>query len=242
MTEKWHGARSIGILAGGLCALLSAMGMRAEAATLRVLPVRVELAAGKQFCALTIANDDAASTTLQIRGYGWRKDGEGNDRLDPDAGLVVNPSIVSIPAGETRLVRCSLPAGGGAREESYRLVIDELPTGPVAPGMLRTLLRVSIPLFRAPANAAPMLNWAVVKGADGQPRIALANQGDRHVQVAAVILHPAGSGKAVKLERGFYLLAGGRIELPLASQAAIARVEVQTTRGTLPASRAVGER
>ncbi|KEQ52685.1 molecular chaperone [Sphingobium chlorophenolicum] len=242
MTGKGHGAGIFGILAVGLCALLSATATPAEAAALRVLPVRIELAADKQFCALTVANDDAAATTIQIRGYGWRKDGEGNDRLDPDAGPAVNPSIVSIPAGETRLIRCSLPAGGGGREESYRLVIDELPTGPVAPGMLRTLLRISIPLFRAPAGAAPMLDWAMVKGGGGQPRIAIANRGDRHVQVAGVSLYPSGSGKAATLERGFYLLAGGRIELPLETPAAIARVEVQTTKGTLVASRADGER
>lgn len=243
MTSKSRGARPVRVLAGGLCALLSAMGPAADAAALRMSPVHIELAAGKQFCALAIANDDAASTTVQIRGFGWRKDRAGGDQLDPDAGLVVNPSIVSIAGGETRLVRCSLPVGGGSREESYRLVIDELPTAPVAPGTLRTLLRVSIPVFRAPIKAAPLLDWAIVKGADGQSRLVLANQGDRHAQVTAISLHPAvPGGPVVRLERGFYLLAGGTIELPVKPPAAIARVEVETTNGTLVASRAAGER
>ncbi|MFC4594332.1 molecular chaperone [Sphingobium tyrosinilyticum] len=214
--------------------------MPADAASLRILPVRIELAAEKQFCALTIANDDVNPATVQVRGFGWRKDGGGNDLLDPDTGPMVNPSIVSIPAGETRLIRCGLPPKSGSREESYRLVIDELPTSTAAPGTVRTLLRVSIPLFRAPSGAAPLLRWSVHMGAKGAT-LSLINQGDRHIQGTAVNLRLAnGSTRAVKLDKGFYLLADGRIPLPIGplDGSSIAGVEIETTRGALIASRA----
>ena len=214
--------------------------MPADAASLRILPVRIELAAEKQFCALTIANDDANPTTVQVRGFGWRKDSAGNDLLDAAAGPMVNPSIVSIPAGETRLIRCGLPPKSGSREESYRLVIDELPTSTAAPGTVRTLLRVSIPLFRAQSSAVPLLNWSVEKGANG-PALSLVNRGDRHIQGTAVNLRLAnGSRRAVKLDKGFYLLADGRILLPIETLdgSSIAGVEIETTRGALIASRA----
>ncbi|WP_242123830.1 fimbria/pilus periplasmic chaperone [Sphingobium sp. Sx8-8] len=245
MTGKSYGAWSgWGLAVRGLCALLTAVTAPADAAALRILPVRIEMVAERQFCAFSIANDDAAATTVQIRGFGWRKDSAGNDELDPETGPMVNPSIVSIAGGESRLIRCSLPAKAGSREESYRLVIDELPTSAAEPGTVRTLLRVSIPLFRVQSGASPQLRWSLGKGADG-PLLMLANQGDRHIQAVGVNLRLAnGSAQAVKLDRGFYLLADGQIMLPVGplDGSSIAGVDVQTTQGKLAASRAGSER
>ncbi|WP_176590799.1 molecular chaperone [Sphingobium sp. EM0848] len=245
MTGNLYGSRpSRGLAAAGLCALLIAGTPPADAASLRILPVRIEMAAEKQFCALSIANDDANATTVQIRGFGWRKDETGNDQLDPDTGPMVNPSIVSIPSGGTRLIRCSLPAKARPREESYRLVIDELPTATAAPGTVRTLLRFSIPLFRVRSSASPLLSWSLGKGAGGQSKLILVNQGDRHAQAVAISLRfREGGRQAVKLDRSFYLLADGRIELPVGplDGRSIMGVEVETTQGKLIASRASSE-
>ncbi|WP_082718683.1 MULTISPECIES: fimbrial biogenesis chaperone [unclassified Sphingobium] len=245
MTIRRHGAgpgRDLAVMVG---ALFWGIAPSANAGALRILPVRIEMAAEKQFCSLTIANDDKAPATVQVRGFGWRKDANGIDLLDPDGGPVVNPSILSIPGGSSRLVRCSLPARSGSREESYRLIIDELPMATVAPGTVRTLLRISMPIFRAPSGAAPLLRWSVGKGADGRRTLILFNQGDRHVQVTAIDMTPAGAGgKVTRLDRGFYLLAGGRIDLPLESPDgdAISGVQVETATGPLAASTAVAER
>ncbi|WP_375197337.1 molecular chaperone [Sphingobium sp.] len=245
MTGKSHGARpGRGLARAGLCALLTAGTASADAASLRILPVRIEMAAEKQFCAFTVANDDANATTVQIRGFGWRKDEAGNDQLDPDAGPMLNPSIVSIAGGESRLIRCSLPARSGPHEESYRLIVDELPTGTAAAGTVRTLLRVSIPLFRGPSGTSPLLDWSIGRGAEG-PALLLANRGGRHIQALAVTLRFAnGLSQALKLERGFYLLADGRIQLPLGPLEGrdVAGVEVETTEGKLIASRASSAR
>ena len=238
MTGSCH-AGPAGVLAAiGLCALCGT-APAVNAATLRILPVRIEMAAEKQFCSLTIANDDATPATVQIRGFGWRKDASGADQLDPADGPVVNPSILSIPGGASRLVRCSLPARSGPREESYRLIIDELPTATSAPGTVRALLRISMPLFRAPSAAAPLLRWSAAKVADGRWTLSLFNQGDRHVRVTAVNLRAAeGGGAIAHIDRGFYLLAGGRIDLPVEfpDGRAVAAVQVETTQGPLAAS------
>jgi P pilus assembly protein, chaperone PapD len=211
----------------------------AIAGTLRVAPVRVEVAPNKQFCSLSLSNDGAEPATMQIRGYGWTRDRAGNDLLDQAGGPTVNPSIIAIPAGETRLVRCSLPNRPSAVEESYRLIIDELPGIDPAPGTIRTLLRISIPVFRAPAGASPSIGWAVEPGREGAGRLVISNRGNRHSQVLAIILHPkASKAEPVRLTRGFYLLPGGEAELPLPSLTAgdIAAVEVETAQGRLPAT------
>jgi len=238
MTGSCHGAGPARVLAAiGLCALFG-MAQAVDAATLRILPVRIEMAADKQFCSLTISNDDATPATVQIRGFGWRKDANGVDQLDPVDGPVVNPSIVSIPGRASRLVRCSLPAHTGPREESYRLIIDELPTATTVPGTVRALLRISMPIFRAPPGAAPALRWSAAKVADGGWMLSLFNQGDRHVQVTGVTLRAAAGGDVVaRVDRGFYLLAGGRIDLPVQPPGgrAVTTVQVETAQGPLTA-------
>ncbi len=211
----------------------------ALAGTLRIAPVRVEVAPKKQFCSLSLSNDGAEPAIVQIRGYGWSRDDDGNDLLDQANGPAVNPSIVTIPTGETRLIRCSLPNKAGPVEESYRLVMDELPGANPAPGTIRTLLRISIPVFRAPVGAAPAMGWSVEKGHGGATRLTLVNRGNRHAQILAVILRPEASrAEPVRLARGFYLLAGGRVALPLPTPAAggVAAVELETTQGRLAAS------
>lgn len=227
------------VLFAMLAACLPFHAPAAIAGTLRVAPVRVEVAPNKQFCSLSLSNDGAEPTTMQIRGYGWTRDRAGNDLLDQASGPTVNPSIIAIPAGETRLVRCSLPNRPGAVEESYRLIIDELPGIDPVPGTVRTLLRISIPVFRAPAGAAPSIGWAVEPGREGAGKLVISNGGSRHSQILAIILHPkASKAEPIRLTRGFYLLPGGEAELPLPPLSAgdIATVEVETAQGRLPAT------
>lgn len=235
--------RNARAIAGTVMAALSACALvqtgGAMAGTLRIAPVRVEVAPKKQFCSLSLSNDGAEPAIVQIRGYGWTKDGDGNDLLDQRQGPAVNPSIVTIPTGETRLIRCSLPNRAGPVEESYRLIMDELPGANPAPGTVRTLLRISVPVFRAPAGAAPAMGWSVRGARDGTASLTLVNRGNRHAQIMAVTLRPdASRADPVRLARGFYLLAGGRITLPLPAPAAggIAAVELETTQGRLAAS------
>jgi len=198
-----------------LVALCGAFGaVSARAGTISVMPVRVEVAAGRRFCSLTLGNDADQPVTVQVRGFAWRRDETGADILEPAEGagaFVVNPSIATIAPGGSRLVRCSLPAGDPAAqdERQWRLIVDQLPDPSFdAPGVVQTLLRISIPVFRAGDEAAPRLAASLVPGG-----VRLANPGTRHVKVLGLALRGPG-GDDVAVERGFYLLAGGAQIVP----------------------------
>lgn len=185
----------------------------ARAGALSVMPVRVEVAAGRRFCALTLGNGSDKAMTVQVRAFAWRRDESGADLLDADAAFALNPAIATIAPGAERMVRCSLPAADSARrgvEGSWRLIVDQLPDPDYAvPGTVQTLLRLSIPVFRAPDTpAAPRLTVA-----RAEQRVRLANAGAVHVKVLAVTLKGA-DGDAVTVERPFYLLAGGAQIVP----------------------------
>ncbi|MDF8332743.1 fimbrial biogenesis chaperone [Novosphingobium cyanobacteriorum] len=230
-------------------ALLATMwGHPAQAGAIRVTPVRVEVPAGRQFCALTVGNDAERPVTVQVRGFAWTRDENGSDTLDAGNAPVVNPAIVTIPKGESRLVRCSLPRDttGGAAEQQWRLIVDELPqpSSEVAPGSVQTLLRLSVPVFRTPDKATPQLGWSVVRTGDGTPALRITNSGARRVQVVKVVMHLR-SGQDAPLNRGFYLLAKGAMVLPVRPDIAhdLASVTADTDIGTMslaPAVRAEG--
>ncbi|WP_395390965.1 fimbria/pilus periplasmic chaperone [Novosphingobium sp. BL-8A] len=202
------------------CALaalaLAAVGIAVPVAagSLRIMPIRVEVAADARFCSLTVANDEDVPVSVQVHGYGWSKDANGVDVLAEDAGFQINPTILTLGGKEERLVRCGLPPARGPGEQSWRLVLDELPRPGPSAGGVRTLLRISVPVFRASPDARPDLVWSI--GADGGvPALVIENRGLRHAQVTALELTARPPGQQARIGRSFYILAGGRAEVPL---------------------------
>ncbi|TCM19653.1 fimbrial chaperone protein [Novosphingobium sp. PhB165] len=211
--------------------LLAPMAMAGAApvaaGSLRVMPIRVEVPENARFCGLTVANDEDTPVSVQVRGYRWSKDANGEDVLAEDAAFQVNPTIVTLGAREERLVRCGMPPSGprtpsGVAEQSWRLVLDELPRPDAAPGStsrpggIRTLLRISVPVFRAAAEAQPNLVWSLGSDAAGRPVLVIENDGARHAQVLSLELEPVRAGQAPgTVTKSFYILAGGRTALPL---------------------------
>lgn len=192
----------VGLLAAAV-AIAIAAPQAARAARLAVVPIRIELAAKANFCSLHVSNEGPDEVAVQIRGFRWNQDADGADRLD-QADIRLNPSIFELGPGQKKLVRCSLPAEAGEGEDAHRLLVDELPRASPAPGTMQTLLRLSLPVFRTPAGAAPILRWTA--GPDGSLR--LANSGNRHAMISRLVVGYAGSRPALVIERGFYLLAG----------------------------------
>ncbi len=219
--------RGLAALAAGLTGLGLVQAQAALAGALTVLPVRVEVAANRQFCSVTLGNDGPREVTVQVRGYRWHQE-QGIDALDESEPLAVNPAIATIPPGARKLVRCSLPEQAGSTESTYRLIVSELPQAGAEPGTLQTLLQLSIPVFRTPPGARPSLLWAPT--ADG--RLLVSNTGTRHVRLAGLVVRPAASGP-VRAGAGFYLLAGARrvVDTGL-GPSGIAAVEAMTEDGT----------
>ncbi|WP_395331237.1 fimbria/pilus periplasmic chaperone [Novosphingobium sp. BL-8H] len=242
-----------------IAATLLAIGIAAPAAagSLRIMPIRVEVAADARFCSLTITNDDVTPVSVQVRGYAWSKDAAGADVLSEDAGFQVNPTIVTLGAGQNRLVRCGLPparevggpggepsGGTGGAEESWRMVLDELPRPGPANGGIRTLLRISVPVFRTPADARPDLVWSIgdapgagpLSSGSAGPVLVIENRGQRHAQVLSLELtarpgsgRASGGGSGAVIKRSFYVLAGGRMEVALPAGFAGAPESVRAT-------------
>lgn len=182
-------------------ALCLACAPARAAAQLEVSPVLLDVLAPGATGTVTVKNDDARPTTLQVRLFKWRQ-ANGQESYEPTQDVAASPPIATVAPGATLTVRviraAETPVQG---EESYRLVLDQLPeadrTGRAKVAML---LRQVLPVFFASADRAePQVVWSVGRGAKGY-ELRAHNNGDQRLRVARVTL--TGGGATVKLGGG----------------------------------------
>jgi fimbrial chaperone protein len=111
-----------------------------------------------------------------------------------------------------RIVRLSKQPVSG--EESYRLLIDELPDQKsLSNRVVNLVLRYSIPVFFFPAGAAPArLAWSVGQQ-KGRLQISAVNDGDRHIRLAGLSIRDR-SGTSISFGPGLtgYVLGHSRMQ------------------------------
>lgn len=185
----------------------------AHAATLQISPVMIDLPPGANASGLTLRNSGDKPIYGQVRVFRWSQ-ANGEDELTPTQEVVASPPLIEIGAQSEQLVRLVRTGPPQGAEQSYRVLIDELPepdTTPVNGVAIR--LRYSVPVFIEPGsgNATPgdpKLAWHLLH-ADAGWTLAVDNAGQRRAQIASVQI-VTGEGKAIDINRGLlgYALAG----------------------------------
>jgi fimbrial chaperone protein len=191
------------------CALGSA-----QAGSFMVDPTRIELAPGRLSATLTIRNDDSEPAVIRVEARSWAQSG-GEDQYQSSREILVSPPIMTIAPGGEQIVRIALRRPlDPLKELSYRIFLQEVPSAP-RPGFsgLQVALRISLPVFVAPASgAAPKAAWNVAYLArEHALRVGLANAGNAHLQLQEFKLSAPGSSATLALQQtSAYLLPGQR--------------------------------
>lgn len=189
-----------------------------HAANLQISPVMINFKAGQSASGISMQNFGDAPVYGQVRVYLWdQRDGE--DVLTPTDQVVASPPIIQIPAKSTQTIRL-IQRGTAATtvQQTYRILIDEIPRedGPATGVDIR--LRYSVPVFILPADerAAPQLAWTVFRK-EGAWMLRVHNSGNLHAQIGATTLR-AVSGMQFEVSKGLlgYALAGRTREWQLA--------------------------
>lgn len=153
-------------------------GLRASAQVLSVQPVNIFLHAGEQTTTLGVTNQAATDTAVQVRAYLWTQK-NGVDTLTPTHDLLVSPPIATIPAHATQIIRLVQRSSPPKQEVTYRILVDQIPPA-AAPGTIRIVLRLSIPIFAEPmAQANPHDLFHVERSGDKLTLVGV-NDGNRH--------------------------------------------------------------
>ncbi len=155
-------------LLAAILALVSAAVSAAEAASIQVSPVTLQMDAPTVATHLTVRNDSEDPTHIQVRVYRWTQV-DGEDSLERTTELVVSPPAAVVAGGGENLIRIiRLEKAPVAREESYRVLVDQLPDLVAQSGVtLQILMRYSIPVFISPRKQTPPdLSWSAFRQDD----------------------------------------------------------------------------
>jgi fimbrial chaperone protein len=168
----------------GLAVVIASPCASSRAASLQVSPVSVEVPAPGAASTLKLRNEGNRPLDAQIRIFRWTQV-DGTDVFAPTEDVAASPPLASLRPGTdyvVRIVRTNKEPV--AKEEAYRLLIDELP----APGAAQTAtvniaLRYSLPVFFTAPGVPPRLSFELQQR-NNKPFIAVTNAGDRRVRLA----------------------------------------------------------
>lgn len=206
-----------------LASLLLSSGI-AMASGLQVSPISLSLQSRENASGLTLSNSGDNVVHAQVRVYQWLQDEQG-DRLTPSRGLLASPPMIELKPGENQLIRIirakAPPQGTGAVEDTYRIVVNELPIkSATQQSGIQFSLTYSLPVFVQPLNVAktsPKLQWSTHLQADGKAVILrVSNSGKGHAQLAALSFIDA-AGNSTEINPGLlgYVLPGATMHWPL---------------------------
>jgi len=182
------------------------------AADFSVDPVNVFFEAGQRATILHVKNQSDEKLTLQLTAYAWAQDKEGKDVYTPSDDVIIFPKILSFERGEGRIVRMGIKAPPGRTEKTFRVYLEEIPGPRKSPdegAVLRTIMRVGVPVFVSPVNAALEGTIEALSFSRGNLSFAVRNTGNIHFIIKSIQIN--GFNKAGESEfrtelGGWYLL------------------------------------
>ena len=199
-----------------LMAMLMMVAGFAQAASLQVSPVRVELPSNEVSRPLWVSNSGKETISVQVRVFKWTQ-ANGKDVLTPTTEVVATPALTSVEPGGRQLVRMVRKGPGPATEQAYRLRVEELPGARKAEQKpaLNLLLAYSIPMFlvgQDPVPASPLTGLTVrVEGNE----LVMRNDATRQVMISDLkALDIAGKETVVRPGLVGYVLSGQTMRFP----------------------------
>jgi fimbrial chaperone protein len=188
------------IIFAGMAVLATSMG--AHAGSLQVEPVLIDLTAPGAASTITLRNEGTAPISTQIRVFRWSQ-ADGKEILEPTDDVVASPPAAKLAAKTNyvvRVVRVSKQPVSG--EESYRVLVDQLPDATQQKGnTVNLLVRYSIPVFFGAADRSnAKVTWSAMLSG-GKIKIVAHNEGERRIRIAALSLRDA-NGKTLSFGSG----------------------------------------
>lgn len=213
-------------------------------ASFDINPVRLEFTNENQLEKLSIKNLSESDFTIQIRAYEWRQNEAGEDVYTETGDIIVFPKMTTIKRGEESYIRLGTKVVSGKTEKTYRVYIEEMPSGPSENrgASIRLYTKVGIPVFVRPPAPESRIEIEDISMQDGNIGIRVRNGGNSHFILTGVRIQGSDESGAVTFDReigGWYHLSGtGKVystSIPAEVCSGIRNfsIEVQTKNKTL---------
>ncbi|ESK37304.1 hypothetical protein P256_02359 [Acinetobacter nectaris CIP 110549] len=164
---------------------------QAYAGSIRFSPVTLQLVGEQPATSISLYNQGSDESNLQVRIFKWTQE-NGQDTLKETDDMVVSPPFVNVAPHASYNIRVvRLMPTAVSQEESYRILIDELPKAidsrKVGQG-LNVLLRSSLPLFITNPDAIAEIHWSIQQE-NNNSYLVLQNIGGRHVLMGSLVIN-----------------------------------------------------
>jgi len=202
--------RNLTALALALAALNTLPGL-AEAGTLQVSPINIQVSGGGSTAVQNLENKGTTVINAQIRAFKWVQE-NGKEKLVPTKDVVASPPALKLKPGAKATVRIvrllKTPVVG---EETYRLIIDDLPPPPDSnSGTVSFAVRHAIPVFFQADGIRSDVSWTARMNG---PTLLLtaSNGGQLHARISQVLLSKGASPVASIDGLAGYALSGDSV-------------------------------
>lgn len=186
---------------------------QSQAGGIQVAPVLVAMSTERGISSLRVRNGRNRPVAFEVDAFVWRQE-NGQDVLTPTSSLIVAPGVFEIPADGEQVVRLGVQAHDVDTEQSYRIVLREIPPARANGVVLGFSLEMSLPVFVVPVGAHGQMETQVIGDT-----LHLTNAGRAHIQISSIEDLDGGA-----LESPRYLLAGASAAIPLPPRARTIRL------------------
>lgn len=218
-----------------------------NAASLRVAPTSLELIAPAGTAVLNLANDGDHPINVQLRVFKWSQTG-GIERLEPTRDVVASPPSAKMSPNGQYVVRVVRTSKAPVRaEETYRVIVDELPDPSRArAGTVTLIMRHSVPIFFKKDDVKPAdVSWNVSKQGNGLVLTGKNNGGSRF-RLSNVTLVQGAAKIGSRDGLVGYVLSGATMQWPIGTakslSASVVTLQGQSDLGPFNANIAVTKR
>lgn len=201
----------------------------AQATQVSLSPVLLTVdAAHERATVLTVKNLDQQDVEFTAEVFSWSQQ-NGQDVLTPVRDVLINPPRVKVKPGETQLVRLALRVPAKGEQQTYRVILQQLPdtaqppSPPTGQGSgssdasqptkatFKALFKFSVPLVVGRATAQPNNRVTVQRTPAGQ-QLSFSNTGTGYALYRNISY---GTGDNQSSLGSVYVLAGSQMQLPL---------------------------
>jgi fimbrial chaperone protein len=163
----------------------------ATAASLQLAPVRLDVPAHVTTSKINLRNLGKQPINVQVRVFKWSQV-QGKESLVETHDVVASPPLSTLQPEQNNVIRIvRVTPSTEQHEESYRLLVDELPPAGNKSGYaISFVLRYSIPVFFSGSEPTMLpLKWSVsTKGM--QTIVTVTNTSNTHQRLSALTLKP----------------------------------------------------
>lgn len=207
------------VLAASLL-LMAVFISQAIAADFQVLPTTLDLGAKIKSGVFSVINNGNEKIDFQVSVQEWNQDEQGKDVLTETKEIVFFPTIMSVEPNSQRAIRIGLKTPPAAREKTYRLFVQEIPTPKKTQDVdvnkkvkagVTIAFRFSMPIFVKPLKPQESFVFDSIAMSRGVVKAMVKNTGNVHIKTRAVKFSGKDTeGKEIfsKEVAGWYILNG----------------------------------